>query len=122
MIKEGDYVLLEKAKFMKIFPVKRGKPVMIDRNKTKLDNLVGQPYGYQYEIKSQQMFMRRGVRVEESAAKQITADNRNLVDTEDNQKLSREEIEALKKNEDLDKNVSGDFACSRVDIGKSRTR
>lgn len=106
MIKEGDYVILEKAKFMKIFPVKPNKPVMIDRNKAKLDNLVGQPFGFQYEIKAQQMIMKRGTFDEESTAKDITADNRNLLDSEGNQKLTREEIEALKKNEDVDKNVS----------------
>lgn len=106
MIKEGDYVIFEKAKFMKIFPVKPNKPVMIDRNKTKLDNLIGQPFGFQYEIKGQQMFMKRGTFDEGTSAKDITADNRNLLDSEGNQKLTREEIEALKKNEAVDKNVS----------------
>lgn len=103
MIQEGDYVIFEKAKFMKIFPVKKDKPIMIDRFKTKLDNLIGQPSGYQYEIKNQQLYMKNDL-VKDSDAVQIKNDNRNLVDTPANQKLSREEIEELKanmKNDDM---------------------
>ncbi len=76
---------------------------MIDRFKTKLDNLIGQPSGYQYEIKNQQLFMKNDL-VKDNDAVQIKNDNRNLVDTPANQKLSREEIEDLKtnmKNDDM---------------------
>ncbi len=76
---------------------------MIDRFKTKLDNLIGQPSGYQYEIKNQQLFMKNDM-VKDIDAVQIKNDNRNLVDTPANQKLSREQIEDLKanmKNDDM---------------------
>lgn len=96
MIKEGDYVIFEKAKFMKIFPVKKNKPIMIDRNKCKLDNLIAQPFGYQYEIKDQQLFMKNDS-IEDKNAVEIKNDNRNLCDVSSNQKLTREEIEGLKK-------------------------
>lgn len=61
MIQEGEYVIFEKAKFMKIFPVKLNKPIMIDRNKCKLNNLIDKPYGYQYEIKNQELFLKDNV-------------------------------------------------------------
>lgn len=96
MIKEGDYVMFEKAKILKVFPVKKNKPIMIDRNKTKLDNLIGQPFGYQYEIKDRDMYMKIE-KNEEKKAIELTSDNRNLLDLDSNQKLSREEIEKMKK-------------------------
>ena len=72
------------------------RPIMIDRFKTKLENLIDQPFGYQYEIKNQQLFMKNDL-TKENDVFDIKNDNRNLVDTPNNQKLSREEIEYLKK-------------------------
>ena len=69
---------------------------MIDRNKCKLDNLIAQPFGYQYEIKDQQLFMKNDS-IEDKNAVEIKNDNRNLCDVSSNQKLTREEIEGLKK-------------------------
>lgn len=103
MINEGDYVIFEKAKFMKVFHVKKEKPIMIDRFKTKLNNLISQPFGYEYEIKNQELYMKTDT-VKENDAIEIKNDNRNLLDSSSNQKLSREEIEVLKsgmKNDDM---------------------
>lgn len=100
MISEGDYVIFEKAKFMKIFPVKKDKQFMIDRNKTKLNNLIDQPFGYQYEIKAQQLFLKSNEIIEKSAI-EIKSDNRSLLDSSSNQKLSREEIMAMRDRDGL---------------------
>ncbi len=85
---------------------------MIDRNKCKLDNLIAMPFGYQYEIKDQQLFIKNDS-VEDSNAVEIKSDNRNLCDASSNQKLTREEIEGLKKdmqNSDITGAVSLRFA------------
>lgn len=100
MISEGDYVIFEKAKFMKIFPVKKDKQFMIDRNKTKLNNLIAQPFGYQYEIKGQQLFLKSNEIIEKTAI-EIKSDNRSLLDSSSNQKLSREEIMAMRDRDGL---------------------
>lgn len=100
MISEGDYVIFEKAKFMKIFPVKKDKQFMIDRNKTKLNNLIAQPFGYQYEIKGQQLLLKSNEIIEKTAI-EIKSDNRSLLDSSSNQKLSREEIMAMRDRDGL---------------------
>lgn len=103
MINEGDYVIFEKAKFMKVFPVKKNKPIMIDRNKTKLDNLIGKPFGYQYEIRDQELYIKNDEIIEKNAI-EIKSDNRSLLDTSANQKLSREEIMAMRDKDGLNGN------------------
>ena len=103
-VKKDKYVwILKKSSFHQLIKIYLFRPIMIDRFKTKLDNLIGQPSGYQYEIKNQQLFMKNDL-VKDNDAVQIKNDNRNLVDTPANQKLSREEIEDLKtnmKNDDM---------------------
>jgi hypothetical protein len=73
---------------------------MIDRLKCKLDNLIGKPYGFNYELKDQQLFLVQNTTSNETSKVDINRDNRDLIDKSDNQKLSREEIEELKKLED----------------------
>ncbi|CAF1006328.1 unnamed protein product [Brachionus calyciflorus] len=102
MIKEGDYVIFKKTDTMKIFPVKLNKPFMIDRFKTKLDNLVNKPFGYKYEIKDQQLHLVQNTLSDDMNKVAIfDKDNRNLVDKSANQKLSHDEIEKLKQLEDI---------------------
>lgn len=73
---------------------------MLDKFKCKFDNLIGQPYGYKYEIKDQQFYIMNSS-TDEITKVEIVKDNRNLVDKTDNQKLSRDEIEKLKKLDDI---------------------
>ena len=97
MIKDEDYVIFSKGDFMKIFQVKQNKPIMIDRQKCKLDNLIDKPFGFEYEVKNQEMFLVENASIEINTAKDINKDNRNLFDNGENQKLKYEEILKLKE-------------------------
>jgi len=101
MIQEGEYVIFQKADFMKIFPVKKNKPIMIDRNKCHLENLIGKPYGFQYEIKEKQLHLKTRLNTQDKNMVEIVKDNRNLLDKRLNQKLTSDEIESMKKNDDI---------------------
>lgn len=83
------------------------RPIIIDRFKVKLDELIGKPYGFKYEIKDQQfrLLQKHNNTTEENQERvDITKDNRNIVDNSLNQKLSRDDIEKLK----IDNEISGD--------------
>ena len=57
---------------------------MIDRIKCKLENLVGKPFGFKYEIKDQQLYLLQNVINEEEMERiELTSDNRNLLDNSD---------------------------------------
>ncbi len=97
--------------------------IIIDKIKCQLNNLIGKPFGYKYEIRGQQMHILQSeidvpsVKTEIDVPKvkngidesdlilsnsaTITKDNRNLHDKTENQKLSKEDIERLKTMGDL---------------------
>jgi len=75
---------------------------MIDKLKCKFDNLIDKPFGYKYELKDQQLHLAvANSNNDEKNRVEIVKDNRNLLDKSENQKLTREEIEDLKKVQDL---------------------
>lgn len=111
MIQEGDHVIFKKGEYMKIFPVKTSKPIMIDRFKCRFDNLINQPYGFEYEIKEQQLTLKpHSVSDESKNRVEIVKDNRNLVDKSENQKLTKEDIEQMRSQDD----VSGNQIIDRL--------
>jgi hypothetical protein len=83
------------------------RPILIDRNKCHFEKLIGQPYGFQYEIVNQQLnlFKEEDDQTEENTDKnQIEIDikdNRNLNDDSLNQKLTTQDIDKMKKEEEL---------------------
>jgi hypothetical protein len=57
---------------------------MIDRIKCKLDNLIGKPFGFKYEIKDQHLYLLQNVINDDEMEKiELTSDNRNLLDNSD---------------------------------------
>ena len=57
---------------------------MIDRIKCKLDNLIGKPFGFKYEIKYQHLYLLQNVINDDEMEKiELTSDNRNLLDNSD---------------------------------------
>ena len=82
---------------------------MIDKLKCQLNNLIGKPFGYRYEIKGQQIhIVTNAIEASDQPAvtcTTVTKDNRNLNDKTENQKLSKEDIERLKTMEDLSGDV-----------------
>ncbi len=76
--------------------------------KCKLNSLVGKPYGFDYELKEQQL----SLVTSESAGRlqsggggnksiEVNRDNRNLLDRSGNQKMTSDDIERLKTMDDL---------------------
>lgn len=79
---------------------------MIDRFKCRFDNLINQPYGFEYEIKEQQLTLKpHSVSDESKNTVEIVKDNRNLVDKSENQKLTKEDIEQMRSQDDVSGNV-----------------
>lgn len=83
--------------------------MIIDKFKFKFNELIGKPYGFKYEIKDQQFRLLKEnnmVEVEGGTERiEIIKDNRNIVDNTENQKLTRDEIEKLKSNDEMTGNV-----------------
>jgi len=74
-----------------------------------LDNLINQPYGFEYEIKEQQLILRPPSVIDENKRVEIVRDNRNLLDKNENQKLTKEDIDQMRETEDLTGNVKSKF-------------
>jgi hypothetical protein len=81
---------------------------MIDRIKCKLENLINMPYGFQYEIKNQQLFIKNEGEAEDISSVEIVKDNRNLLDIRLNQKLTTDQIESMKKDDGIARTVDSD--------------
>ena len=79
---------------------------MIDRFKCRFDNLINQPYGFEYEIKEQHLVLKpHTVKDDSSNRVEIVKDNRNLIDKSENQKLTKDDIEEMRKQDDVSGNV-----------------
>ena len=76
---------------------------MIDRLRCRFDKLIDQPYGFEYEIKDQHLVLNKPnlLNSDDKNKLEIVKDNRNLLDISGNQKLSKEDIEQMKKVDDL---------------------
>jgi tRNA (adenine-N(1)-)-methyltransferase non-catalytic subunit len=82
------------------------RDLVIDKMKCKMNSLVGKPYGFDYELKDQQLSIvtsESASKVQTSGVKttEINRDNRNLLDRSGNQKMTSDDIERLKKLDDL---------------------
>lgn len=73
---------------------------MIDRTKCRLDNLIDKPFGFEYEMKEQQFELKPHA-VDDKNRVEIVKDNRNLLDQRDNQKLTKDEIDQMRNNDDI---------------------
>ncbi|KAK3583315.1 hypothetical protein CHS0354_038925 [Potamilus streckersoni] len=102
-IKDESQVLIKKGENIKIFRVKKGRDIFMDNTKFSLDGAIGHPFGTTFDVvKGTLVKVANGSNKEiESAGKDTEGsqlkDNRDLYDLNSNQKLSKEEIERLKK-------------------------
>ncbi|XP_033735564.1 tRNA (adenine(58)-N(1))-methyltransferase non-catalytic subunit TRM6-like [Pecten maximus] len=98
IIKEGDQIILKKGKNIKVFLIRKHRQVWLEKAKFTLDGTIGHPYGTTFEVKGGKM-----VKVEKSTLSEKEAlaeggkDNRDLLDLDSNQKLTRDDIEKMKK-------------------------
>uniref|UniRef100_UPI0037E9024D tRNA (adenine(58)-N(1))-methyltransferase non-catalytic subunit TRM6 n=1 Tax=Semicossyphus pulcher TaxID=241346 RepID=UPI0037E9024D len=97
-IKEGDYVVLKRGDIFKAVQIQPKKKVIFEKQWFFLDNAVGNLYSTTFEILSGGLQPRKPKDTESSTdAKEVGTDNRNIVDDGKSQKLTRDDIEALKE-------------------------
>ena len=77
----------------------------MDKIKCKLNNLVGKPFGFDYELKDGGFHMYSTEAENSRVVDAVSKDNRNLLDRSGNQTLNHQDIEKL-KSEDLTAHVS----------------
>ncbi|XP_034555450.1 tRNA (adenine(58)-N(1))-methyltransferase non-catalytic subunit TRM6 [Notolabrus celidotus] len=97
-IKEGDYVVLKRGDIYKAVQIQPKKKVIFEKQWFFLDKAVGHLYRTTFEIASGALQPQKSKESEGSTdAKEVGTDNRNIVDDGKSQKLTRDDIEALKE-------------------------
>ncbi|XP_052699747.1 tRNA (adenine(58)-N(1))-methyltransferase non-catalytic subunit TRM6-like [Crassostrea angulata] len=97
-IKEGDQAILKKGKTVRIFQIRKKRDIWLDKIKFSLDGAVGHSYGSTFVVKNGQMHkVQKTFKEAEVLGPEKGTDNRDLHDLDSNQKLSREDIEKMKK-------------------------
>ncbi|GFR93152.1 tRNA (adenine(58)-N(1))-methyltransferase non-catalytic subunit TRM6 [Elysia marginata] len=100
LVKEGDQVVFHREGWSRVFQIRKKRQVYLDKTKLDVDALIGQPYGSTFEVDRGKL-----VKVEAAAAKQLAIgetssdpgmDNRNLLDLDSNQRMSKEDIMKMK--------------------------
>lgn len=100
LVEEGDQVVFHREGWSRVFQIRKKRQVYLDKTKLDVDALIGQPYGSTFEVDRGKL-----VKVEESAAKEFLfgetssdpgVDNRNLLDLDSNQRMSKEDIMKMK--------------------------
>ncbi|XP_073409979.1 tRNA (adenine(58)-N(1))-methyltransferase non-catalytic subunit TRM6 [Dendrobates tinctorius] len=97
LICEGDYVVLKREDVFKAVQVQRRKKVIFEKQWIYLDNAVGKNYGTMFEITGGGNLQTKSNVVDSAEPKEAGADNRHIVDDGKSQKLTRDDIEALKE-------------------------
>ncbi|KAM4693554.1 tRNA (adenine(58)-N(1))-methyltransferase non-catalytic subunit TRM6 [Discoglossus pictus] len=103
LIQEGDYVVLKRDEVFKAVQVQRRKKIIFEKQWIYLDNSIGKNYGTSFEISSGGNLEPKKKDISAAESKEAGADNRNIVDDGKSQKLTRDDIEALKE-----KGIKGD--------------
>uniref|UniRef100_UPI00398F1703 tRNA (adenine(58)-N(1))-methyltransferase non-catalytic subunit TRM6 n=1 Tax=Pristiophorus japonicus TaxID=55135 RepID=UPI00398F1703 len=98
-VSEGDHVVLKREDVFKAVQVHRKRKITFEKQWFYLDNVIGQQYGTTFEVSSGGALQPLKAKTEETAKETNEAgiDNRNIIDDGKSQKLSRDDIEALKE-------------------------
>ncbi|XP_078086465.1 tRNA (adenine(58)-N(1))-methyltransferase non-catalytic subunit TRM6 [Mustelus asterias] len=97
-VSEGHHVVLKREEVFKAVQVLRGRKITFEKQWFYLDNVIGQQYGTIFEVSTGGVLQPLKAKTEEIAKETNEAgiDNRNIIDDGKSQKLSRDDIEALK--------------------------
>lgn len=97
-IEDGAYVVLKRGEVFKAAQVQFRKKVIFGKQWIFLDNAIGHCYGTTFEISGGGKLLPM-TKMEDTATETMEAgaDNRNIVDDGKSQKLTRDDIEALKE-------------------------
>lgn len=103
-IHDGDYVVLKREDVFKAVQVQRRKKVTFEKQWFYLDQAIGHSYGSTFEVTSGGSLQLRKKKEEAaSETKEAGTDNRNIIDDGKSQKLTQDDIKALK-----DKGIKGE--------------
>uniref|UniRef100_A0A8C5N2W5 tRNA (adenine(58)-N(1))-methyltransferase non-catalytic subunit TRM6 n=1 Tax=Leptobrachium leishanense TaxID=445787 RepID=A0A8C5N2W5_9ANUR len=97
MIGEGDFVVLKREDVFKAVQVQRRKKVIFEKQWIFLDNAIGKHFGTVFEIVGGGNLQMKKNEIATTELKEAGADNRNIIDDGKSQKLTRDDIEALKE-------------------------
>nr|XP_033794158.1 tRNA (adenine(58)-N(1))-methyltransferase non-catalytic subunit TRM6 [Geotrypetes seraphini] len=98
VIREGDFVVLKRENVFKAVQLQRRKKIIFEKQWIYLDNSIQQFYGSTFEITGGgNLQPKRKLEESNAETKEAGADNRNIVDDGKSQKLTRDDIEALKE-------------------------
>ncbi|XP_044300092.1 tRNA (adenine(58)-N(1))-methyltransferase non-catalytic subunit TRM6 isoform X2 [Varanus komodoensis] len=97
VIQEGDWAVLKRGEVFKAVAVVKRRKIIFEKQWFCLDNAIGHNYGTTFEVTSGGSLQPKK-RVEETAmeTKEAGTDNRNIVDDGKSQKLTHDDIKALK--------------------------
>uniref|UniRef100_G3TSN1 tRNA (adenine(58)-N(1))-methyltransferase non-catalytic subunit TRM6 n=1 Tax=Loxodonta africana TaxID=9785 RepID=G3TSN1_LOXAF len=103
-IRDGDFVVLKREDVFKAVQVQRRKKVTFEKQWFYLDNAIGHSYGTTFEVTSGGSLQPKKKKEEPtSETKEAGIDNRNIIDDGKSQKLTQDDIKALK-----DKGIKGE--------------
>ncbi|KAE8600860.1 hypothetical protein XENTR_v10013430 [Xenopus tropicalis] len=97
LVSEGDFVVLKRQDVFKAVQVQRRKKIIFEKQWIYLDNVIGKHYGTTFEICNGGNLQTKRTEVTTTEMKEAGSDNRNIVDDGKSQKLTRDDIEALKE-------------------------
>ncbi|KAM4903125.1 tRNA (adenine(58)-N(1))-methyltransferase non-catalytic subunit TRM6 [Sylvia borin] len=102
-IREGDCAVLKRGDVFKAVSVLRRRKIIFEKQWFYLDNAIGHVYGTTFEVTSGgNLQPKQEVEETTTEAKEAGTDNRNIVDDGKSQKLTHDDIKALK-----DKGIKG---------------
>ncbi|NXP07717.1 TRM6 methyltransferase, partial [Thinocorus orbignyianus] len=100
---EGDCAVLKRDDVFKAVPVLRRRKIIFEKQWFYLDNAIGHTYGTTFEVTSGgNLQPKQEVEETSTETKEAGTDNRNIVDDGKSQKLTHDDIKALK-----DKGIKG---------------
>lgn len=103
-IRDGDFVVLKREDVFKAVQVQRRKKVTFEKQWFYLDNVIGHSYGTTFEVTNGGSLQPKKKKEEPtSETKEAGTDNRNIIDDGKSQKLTQDDIKALK-----DKGIKGE--------------
>ncbi|XP_042657810.1 tRNA (adenine(58)-N(1))-methyltransferase non-catalytic subunit TRM6 isoform X3 [Tyto alba] len=102
-IREGDCAVLKRDDVFKAVPVLRRRKIIFEKQWFYLDNAIGHIYGTTFEVTSGgNLQPKQELEETTTETKEAGTDNRNIVDDGKSQKLTHDDIKALK-----DKGIKG---------------
>ncbi|KAJ7409747.1 tRNA methyltransferase 6 [Willisornis vidua] len=103
IIREGDCAVLKRGDVFKAVPVLRRRKIIFEKQWFYLDNAIGHIYGTTFEVTNGgNLQPKQEVEETPTETKEAGTDNRNIVDDGKSQKLTHDDIKALK-----DKGIKG---------------